>query len=284
MNSTLFLYMIVGIVGLGFVGSAMYKSFELKGVSLIGYDKYKNGGISSLESILKCDMVFLCLPTLFNEDTKEYDKSAIYEVCEGLVNNNYKGIVVLKSTVEPETLNNLSETYKLKLIHNPEFLTARTAFEDFHSQKHIVLGRGNNCSLQDMNILKQFYESNYPEAEISLCSSIESESMKIMCNSFYASKIMIFNEYAALCKNNGANFEKVRDLMLKNKWINPMHTIVPGTDGKLGYGGACFPKDTSALREYMSQNGSINNVLSSVIEENTLVRNESELSNNLKLG
>ena len=56
------------------------------------------------------------------------------------------------------------------------------------------------------------------------------------------------------------------------------------TDGKLGYGGACFPKDTSALREYMSQNGSINNVLSSVIEENTLFRNESELFNNLKFG
>jgi len=284
MNSTLFFYMIVGIVGLGFVGSAMYKSFGLKGVSLIGYDKYKDGGISSLESILKCDIVFLCLPTLFNEDTKQYDKDAIYEVCGGLVNNNYEGLVVLKSTVEPEALNKLSETYKLKLIHNPEFLTARTAFEDFDSQKHIVLGRGTNCSLQDMNILKEFYEINYPEAEVSLCSSIESESMKIMCNSFYASKIMIFNEYAALCKNNGCNFEKVRDLMLKNKWINPMHTIVPGTDGKLGYGGACFPKDTLALREYMSQNGSINNVLSSVIEENTLVRNESELSNNLKLG
>lgn len=284
MNSTLFFYMIVGIVGLGFVGSAMYKSFGLKGVSLIGYDKYKDGGISSLENILKCDIVFLCLPTLFNEDTKQYDKSAIYEVCGGLVNNNYEGLVVLKSTVEPETINKLSIKYNLKLCHNPEFLTARTAYEDFHSQKHIVLGKGNNCSEEDMNSLKEFYKTNYPEAEISLCDSLESESMKIMCNSFYASKIMIFNEYAALCKNNGCNFEKVRDLMLKNKWINHMHTIVPGTDGKLGYGGACFPKDTLALREYMSQNGSINNVLSSVIEENTLVRSESELSNNLKLG
>ncbi len=276
--------MIVGIVGLGFVGSAMYKSFEKKGVSLIGYDKYKNGGISSLESILKCDIVFLCLPTLFNEDTKEYDKSAINEVCSGLVNNNYEGLVVLKSTVEPETLNKLSKKYKLKLIHNPEFLTARTAFKDFHSQKHIVLGKGTNCSQKDMDSLKEFYEKNYPEAEISLCSSIESESMKIMCNSFYASKIMIFNEYAALCKNNGTNFNNVRELMLKNKWINPMHTIVPGTDGKLGFGGACFPKDTLALREYMIQNGSVNSVLSSVIEENKLVRNESNLSNNLKLG
>ena len=273
--------MTIGIVGLGFVGSAMYKSFEKKGVSLIGYDKYKNGGISSLESILNCDIVFLCLPTLFNEDTKEYDKSAIHEVCSDLVNNNYEGLVVLKSTVEPETINKLSIKYNLKLCHNPEFLSARTAYEDFHSQKHIVLGMGNNCSEEDMNSLKEFYKTNYPEAEISLCDSLESESMKIMCNSFYASKIMIFNEYASLCEKNGSSFNNIKELMLKNKWINPMHTIVPGTDGKLGYGGACFPKDTLALKEYMNQKGSINSVLSSVIEENTIVRNEKKISNNL---
>ena len=274
--------MIIGIVGLGFVGNAMYQSFEKKGVSLIGYDKYKDGGIGNLESILKCEIVFLCLPTLFNKTTKQYDKSSIHEVCSGLENNNYEGLVVLKSTVEPETVNKLSQKYKLKLIHNPEFLSARTAFEDFHSQKHIVLGKVANCSQKDMNNLKEFYETNYPEAEVSLCSSLESESMKIMCNSFYASKIMIFNEYAALCKNNGANFNKIRELMLKNNWINPMHTIVPGTDGKLGYGGACFPKDTLALREYMNKNESMNNVLSSVIEENKSVRNNNE-ENNLKV-
>ena len=103
-----------------------------------------------------------------------------------------------------------------------------------------------------------------------------------MCNCFYASKIMIFNEYAAICNNNGANFNNVRDLMLKNKWINPMHTVVPGTDGKMGYGGACFPKDTLALREYMKNNNSINNVLSSVINENKFVRNNKE-ENSLKV-
>jgi len=274
--------MILGIVGLGFVGSAMYQSFEKKGISLIGYDKYKDGGIGSLESILKCEIVFLCLPTLFNETKKQYDKSSIHEVCSGLVDNNYNGLVVLKSTVEPETVNNLSEKYKLKLIHNPEFLSARTAFQDFHSQKHIVLGKGPNCSLEDINILKEFYEKNYTESIVSICDSLESESMKIMCNCFYASKIMIFNEYSALCRNNGANFDKIRELMLKNNWINPMHTIVPGTDGKLGYGGACFPKDTLALCEYMSQNGSINNVLSSVIKENKSIRDINE-KNNLKV-
>ena len=60
--------------------------------------------------------------------------------------------------------------------------------------------------------------------------------------------------------------------MLKNNWINPMHTIVPGTDGKLGFGGACFPKDTNALCNYMKRKESHNIVLSSVIKENEEVR------------
>ena len=106
----------IGIVGLGFVGGAMFKSFSEKGVSIVGYDKYKNGGIGSLKSILKCDIVFLCLPTLFNEQLKEYNKGPINEVCLELEKNHYKGVVVVKSTVEPETINKLSKNITIILI------------------------------------------------------------------------------------------------------------------------------------------------------------------------
>jgi len=274
--------MIVGIVGLGFVGTAMFKSFEKKGISLIGYDKYKNGGIGSIESVLKCDIVFLCLPTLFNEETKEYNKGPINEVCLELEKNKYNGVVVLKSTVEPETINKLSKKYNLKLCHNPEFLTARTAYEDFHNQTHIVLGSGLNTTNEDMNGVKEFYKRNYPEATVSVCTSLESESMKIMCNSFYASKVMLFNEYYLLCSKNGANFNVIKDLMLKNNWINRMHTSVPGPDGKIGYGGACFPKDTQALYEYMKSYNSPSIVLENVIKEEDDVRDVQKKGNRIK--
>ena len=115
-----------------------------------------------------------------------------------LEKNKYKGVVVVKSTVEPETINKLSKKYNLKLCHNPEFLTARTAYEDFHNQKHIVLGSGLNTTIEDMDSVKEFYERLYPEASVSLCTSLESESMKIMY-SFYASKVLLFNEYYLLC-------------------------------------------------------------------------------------
>ena len=265
----------IGIAGLGFVGGAMEKSFKLKGINVIGYDKYKNGGIGSFNDLLNTNIIFLCLPTLFCENTNSYDKTAINEVCLELNSNEYNGLVVIKSTVEPETTENLSKKYyKLKIIHNPEFLTARTAFEDLHNQTHIVLGKGKNCNTETMKILEDFYKKYYPNAEISNCTSLESESMKIMCNSFYASKVMLFNEYYLLCKKNGSDFNKIHDLMLKNKWINPMHTDVPGPDGLLAYGGACFPKDTNALLQYMVSLNSNLKVLKAVIEERNELRDD----------
>jgi len=252
----------IGIIGLGFVGGAILKSFTLKNINVIGYDKYKM--IGSIESILDSDIVFLCLPTLFDEKTQSYNKESIYETCSILNENNYNGIVVIKSTVEPETTTKLSVLYKkLNIIHNPEFLTARTAFEDFHNMTHNVIGCSNNLSQGDK--LVDFYSYYYPNATNSICWSIESESMKIFCNSFYASKIMLFNEYYLLCQKNNSDFNKIKELMLKNNWINPMHTNIPGPDGLLGYGGACFPKDTKALLNYMKEQNTTSDVLESVI-------------------
>ena len=262
----------IGIAGIGFVGTAIKTFFE-NHVNVISYDKYKN--LNIINDLLNTDIIFLCLPTIFDEKIGEYDKSAIYEVCDFLNNNKYSGIVVLKSTVEPETTDNLSKKYNLiKFIHNPEFLTARTANEDFANQRHIVLGKGLNCSTEDVNYIENMYKKYFPNAEISLSSSLESESMKIMCNSFYASKIMLFNEYYLLCQKNGSDFEKIKNLMFKNGWINPMHTDVPGPDGLLSYGGACFPKDTKALLEFMKKNDSYHAVLEATINERNIMRKD----------
>ena len=263
---------VIGVAGIGFVGNAI-KTFFQKYENVIAYDKYKE--LDTKEDVLETDLLFLCLPTLFDEKINEYDKSAINEVSDFLNTNKYKGVVILKSTVEPETTAKLSEKYtNLKIIHNPEFLTARTAIEDFANQKHIVLGKGPNCNDGDVKVVEDLYRKYFPEAEISVCLSIESESMKIMCNSFYASKIMIFNEYYLLSKNNGSDFERIKGLMLKNGWINPMHTDVPGPDGLLAYGGVCFPKDTQALNKYMESYQNENMVLSSVINQCKLLRKE----------
>lgn len=260
----------ISIIGLGFVGGSMVKSFKIKGFQVKGYDKFNES--DSFEECLKSDIMFLALPTIFNRGTNTYDKEPMHETCKKLVKNNYKGLVVIKSTVEPETTIIFSEKYNLRFVHNPEFLTAATAFEDFHNQKHIVLGKGPK--VDDVDELVEFYKKGYPNAEISICTSTESESMKSFVNCFYASKIQFFNELYLLCQSMGCNYNVIRDLMLKNKWINPMHTDIPGPDGKLSYGGYCFPKDTNALLQFMKSKNTAHKVLNAVIDERNEMRDD----------
>tara|TARA_Y100000389_G_scaffold204918_1_gene260792 strand:- start:11290 stop:12123 length:834 start_codon:yes stop_codon:yes gene_type:complete len=265
----------IGVMGLGFVGGSMKKSFEIKGCDVIGYDKYKDEYKNNFDSCLNADVVFLALPTVYDEDLMQYDKSCIKEVCTSLELNHYKGIVVIKSTVEPTTTDNLAKQFKkLKLVHNPEFLTAVTAFEDFHNQTHIVLGKSENVDKKDMVILAEFYSKLYPDAEISHSTCTESESMKSFVNCFYSVKVQFFNELYLLCQKMGSDYNIVKDLMIKNKWINPMHTQVPGPDGKLSYGGYCFPKDTNALVNHMIREGTPSKVLQATIDERNEMRQD----------
>jgi len=98
--------------------------------------------------------------------------------------------------------------------------------------------------------------------------------MKIFCNSFYALKIQFFTELYLLTKSNGSNYNNILSMMLKNNWINEMHTNVPGPDGNISYGGLCFPKDTNALNEYMKNKNVTNKVLDACILERNLIRND----------
>lgn len=96
--------------------------------------------------------------------------------------------------------------------------------------------------------------------------------MKIFCNCFYATKIQFFTEIFLLCQKTGCNFDLVKNMMIGNGWINPMHTNVPGNDGNISYGGYCFPKDTNALNEYMERMDSPHSVLDAVIKERNTMR------------
>jgi len=96
--------------------------------------------------------------------------------------------------------------------------------------------------------------------------------LKLFCNSFYASKIQIFTEFYLLCQKLNIDYNKVRNLMIDNGWINKMHTDIPGNDGNISYGGLCFPKDTNALNSFMEKINSPNQVLNSVINERNNMR------------
>lgn len=271
----------IGIIGDGFVGSAIRLSLESKKFiykeSLFIYDKYKICDYTStnLEELLITDIIFLCLPTQYNSIKESYDLTSLEETLEYLNNNNYDGICLIKSTILPNTTKTFSEKYiNLKLIHNPEFLSASTAFEDFQNQNHIVLGITNANMEKEINIIKEFYTKNYLKANISIMTSTESELMKLSANCFYSVKIQYFTEIYLLCQKLNCSYDTIRKSLLKNGWINPMHTLVPGTDGNISYGGFCFPKDTMALDKYMEKNISPHSVLNSTIKERNIMRED----------
>lgn len=269
----------LGVVGVGVVGGAVYKYFQScgKNVEVVGYDKYRTGFDTQecFNKLLECDALFLCLPTLYKHELKQYDKSAIHDVSKLLNESKYQGLVVVKSTVEPGTTEELSSLYEsLDFCHNPEFLTARTAYDDFANQTHIVLGKPSRCNEQRFERFSNFLQRCWPKAEYSSGSSTETESMKIFCNSFYAQKVSIFNEFYQVCQHNKTNYEHVLGMMLKNGWINPMHTKVPGPDGRLGYGGMCLIKDSSALHQYMLREKISCKMIEASVVENAEIRTD----------
>ena len=261
----------IGIVGVGYVGGAIKNFFEnltnkTYEYNLLCYDLYKK--IGKINDILESDILFICLPTPFKKGN--YDQNTIEDFLLFLSANNYNKIVVIKSTLLPKSSQKYSELYNLKIIHNPEFLSAKSYLEDFINQTYIVLG--NTTKIKNNILLYDIYKREFPNAIIKICHSDESEAMKIFSNSFYASKIQIFNEFYLLCRELDIDYNNVKKLMVNKGWINNMHTNVPGHDRKLSYGGLCFPKDINGLVALFKHCNITHNVLEAVIHEQKKIR------------
>ena len=269
---------VLGICGLGTVGNAVSEWARSNSVDYVQYDKYK--GIGDRSDLLKADFLFLCLPTPFIKDAKMYDTSSIEETLAFLDHNKFRGLVVVRSTVVINTTSSWADEYPaLHICFNPEFLTARTAVDDFKNQSHIILGRtippSKNIQYDEKySALHTYLQTKFPKAKMSLVSSATAEAMKMFVNTFYSVKIQYFTELYLTSKHFGIDFEEVRDLMLGNGWINPAHTQVPGPDGNISYGGACFTKDTQALLGQLTKLNIPHAVLESTVKERTLMRTD----------
>jgi nucleotide sugar dehydrogenase len=277
----------VGICGVGFVGNAVFQYLNTTKLEVCLYDKYKSSEhkssehkssehkeINNFDVLLTTDLLFICLPTPYSVHLKTYHLKEINTVIEALSISQYKGVILIKSTILPDYCAKMNTLYPdLRIVHNPEFLSARTAVRDFAQQTHIVLGFTVQ-STPLVDYVKNFYHELFPEATISITTCEASSLMKLGCNSFYATKIQFFTEIYLLCEHLNLSYEEVKDLMLKNEWINPQHTLVPGTDSRISFGGDCFPKDISALSAFMHLQDIPNTVISAVIAERNEMRDD----------
>lgn len=246
----------IGIIGNGVVGGALWYAFEDYDVRV--YDIVAARRNTELEETLKADLIFICLPTPMKSNYA-CDISAIegffylLKAHLDLPVDFKKCRYVLRSTVPIGFTKMLKAKFGLRYIcHSPEFLTARTAKEDAASPRLNIIGSsgvGLMAHIQDdaCRDVYDLYKERYREAPTYVLSSEDSEAIKLFQNAFSAIKISAFNEFEKLARAYKLSWDDCLQGLLAQGWINPMHTEVPGPDGKYGYGGTCLPKDIANL-------------------------------------
>tara|TARA_R110002153_G_scaffold150596_1_gene302094 strand:- start:4304 stop:5128 length:825 start_codon:yes stop_codon:yes gene_type:complete len=269
----------IGIMGNGFVGNALYKGITTFHKNVFVYDVDIKRSINTLQDIIKCNIIFLCIPTPKDPVTGEVDMSYTYQAIESLIDGGVKDdvILVIKSTVRPGTCKKLQEKYNIPVLSNPEFLTERRAYEDFMNPRLILIGG----DIKPRNRLQKIYEIGFPsncnhgkEYKYFLTDSITSELIKYTTNCFFSVKIAFANEVKQICDESGGNWEELIEGFVKEGRVFADHLDVPGHDGKVGFGGRCFPKDLSAMVEYAKQNNIDPKIMQAAIDKNKEIRND----------
>ena len=268
----------IGIVGRGFVGSAVEFGFSPNvgcDTDVKIYDKDKSKSTHELSEVLTSDFIFVSVPTPSNPDGS-INLDVVYAIFEEMNFQNTRddNIFLLRSTVTPGTTKKLQEKYPgLNIVFNPEFLTERSANFDFINQSRFILGG----SLKNTNKVADLYrwrfgksipivETNYQTAEL----------IKYMCNCFFATKVSFLNEMYQIAELCGASWEDAIEGFVRDGRIGHSHMNVPGPDGKFGFGGSCFPKDIQAMINFAESMGIEPFVLLGAWDKNLDVRPEQD--------
>jgi UDP-glucose 6-dehydrogenase len=237
------------VVGCGFVGETVAASLEADEKEVVRIDpKYNNNKISDYPNA-RGAVVAVPTPTVEGKCDDSIIRSVIAEVGDIPI--------LLKSTVPFPMM----ETYPSNVIYNPEFLRAKTAADDFANQKYFILGGGTN--------LQRFFWKQtfgYLDVEFIDTDRKTASMVKYMHNAWLATKVAFFHEVFWQIGEH-YNHEQMIDILSKFENIGPSHMVAPNDEGKLGYSGHCFPKDTEAFYDFTGSR-----IMQRVIEVNNSLR------------
>lgn len=243
------------LAGYGFVGQAYYELLSTEYEVEIVDPKFTDTLISDFPfaSGLVC-----CVGTPINEQGV-YDTTALYDV----IKQTQKNIpILIKSTITISVWDELKKAFpKHNITFSPEFLRAKTAIEDVFNARHVILS-GDGVAfwagiLQDAHIGASIFTAEPEEAIVA----------KQFINAFLATKVSFFNQLYDYCCDNDIDYDSVKHLMVLDKRVGNSHTAI---SSRRGWGGYCFPKDTTALLK--AAEGTSLSVLSSACEYNNKVR------------
>jgi nucleotide sugar dehydrogenase len=256
----------IGIIGLGFVGKAIYDSGD-------GFVEYvcidsdpRKGYTGTYKEIMECEGIFICVPSPMLDDGR-CDTSILDGVLSKL--KGYQGIIISKVTAPPDVYQTLEFVYP-NLVHSPEFLTAANALRDFNSSTWSIVGGSIRAYLFEAERILKIVQPSLKE--VRFCKIGEAALAKYAINSFLATKVVFMNELYQLSKSAGLDYEKIASLIKQDARIGNSHMQVPGLDGNLGFGGYCFPKDTLALLKFAEAYSNNLSVLDTALKKNTMLR------------
>jgi UDPglucose 6-dehydrogenase len=211
-------------------------------------------------------LLFVCVdtPPTYSGDA---DLSRVGAVVEELPDSSEHAIV-MKSTVPSGTgtavRRRLDELGKRSLgyVSNPEFLKEGSAVDDFTHPDRVVIG-SEEGSASFADEVADLYKPL--EAPIIRTDVASAEMIKLASNAFLATKISFINEIANVCEEVGADVAEVAAGMGLDPRIGQSFLRAG-----IGYGGSCFPKDVSALKQLAGNTGYHFQLLTAVVEVNEL--------------
>jgi len=213
------------------------------------------------EAIPDSDFVFLCVPTPPAADGSadtSYLQQASAQIGPHLP---VDAVVINKSTVPVGSTEIVFDQLGRTDVHvasNPEFLREGTALADFMNPDRVVIG----CA--DLAVAERVAGLYAPlNAEMVLTDPASAELIKYASNAYLATRLSFINAVAEVCEALGGDVTQVARAIGLDRRIGP-HFLKPGP----GWGGSCFPKDTTALAT-MAENGGFEfKFLRAVIDSN----------------
>jgi UDPglucose 6-dehydrogenase len=193
------------------------------------------------------------------------DLSAVHAVVDAIPASDHHALV-MKSTVPVGTGASIKRTFKergkdgFRYVSCPEFLKEGSALADFRNPDRVVVGDDGDWAGDA--VVELYAPLGAPLVRTDIASA---EMVKLASNAFLATKISFINEIANVCEETGADVQEVARGMGLDQRIGPAF-LRPG----VGFGGSCFPKDVSALKQLAGNSGYHFQLLTAVIEVNEL--------------
>ena len=220
------------------VGGSVARYLESRGMKPILYDPPR--GLDSKEEINKAEMVFVCVPTPYDEEKGGFDLSFVRTALSILENEK---IIVLKSTILPGSTDQIQAEFpQHKILFNPEFLTEASADQDMSYPDRQIVGyteKSFNVAKDVVLILPLAPFERIVPAKVA-------EMIKYYNNTWFSTKVIFANQVYDVCEKMNVDYDLVRECAAADKRVGPSHLDV-FHKGFRGYGGKCLPKDTRAF-------------------------------------